>query len=252
MNSMLRVGSPTSMRGRGIGVVRWRRWCRRSRRCAEPDDRDDVAGLGLLDLDPAQLVEQQDAVDRARHDDAPGLQQRWPAARAGPDPATIRPMAIRPTYSEKSSVVQSIWNGLSRSTSGPGTFSTIRSKQGPDVAGRWPSGSCDAKPALARGEDVREVELLLAGAQLDEGVEDLVQDLVGPGVGPVDLVDHDDRADVAVERLAEHELGLGHRPLEGVDQHEGAVGHLERPLDLAAEVGVAGRVDQVDLGRGRS
>ena len=54
------------------------------------------------------------------------------------------------------------------------------------------------------------------------------------------------------ERLAEDELGLGHRPLEGVDQHEGAVGHLERPLDLAAEVGVAGRVDDVDLGRRRS
>ena len=62
-------------------------------------------------------------------------------------PATIRPMAIRPTYSEKSSVVQSIWSGPSGSTSGPGTFSTSRSSSGlmsPEVA--W--ASCEANPPL--------------------------------------------------------------------------------------------------------
>ena len=58
--------------------------------------------------------------------------------------------------------------------------------------------------------------------------------------------------DVACERLAEHELGLRHRPFERVDQDEGTVGHLEGALDLAAEIGVAGRVDEVDLGRRRS
>ena len=57
---------------------------------------------------------------------------------------------------------------------------------------------------------------------------------------------------LAVEGLAEHEPGLGHRPLGGVDQHQRAVGHLQHALDLAAEVGVAGRVDQVDLRRRRS
>ena len=100
---------------------------------------------------------------------------------------------------------------------------------------------------LARGEDVGEIELILAGPLLDERVEDLVQDLGGPGIGPVDLVDHHDRPDVAGKRLAQHELGLRHRPFEGVDQDQGPVGHLEGPLDLAAEIGVAGRVDQVDL-----
>ena len=62
-------------------------------------------------------------------------------------PAAIRPIAMRPTYSEKSSVVQSIRNGLSESTSGPGTCWTIMSNSGltsPDVA----VGSCDANPAL--------------------------------------------------------------------------------------------------------
>jgi hypothetical protein len=40
---------------------------------------------------------------------------------------------------------------------------------------------------------------------------------------------------------------LGQRPLGGVDQQQDAVGHAHHPLDLAAEVGVAGRVDDVDL-----
>ena len=105
----------------------------------------------------------------------------------------------------------------------------------PEVA--WES--CEAKPALTRGEDVGEVELMLVGPQLHEAVEDLVEDLVGPGVGSVDLVDHDDRPDLVGEGLAEHELGLRHRAFEGVDEHQGAVGHLQGPLDLAAEVGVA-------------
>ena len=54
-------------------------------------------------------------------------------------------MAILPTYSEKSSVVQSICNGPSAWTSGPGTFSRIRSSRGlmsPEVA----LGSCEANP----------------------------------------------------------------------------------------------------------
>ena len=35
---------------------------------ASPTIGDDVAGLGLLDLDPAELVEDQHAVDRAGDD----------------------------------------------------------------------------------------------------------------------------------------------------------------------------------------
>ena len=50
-----------------------------------------------------------------------------------------------------------------------------------------------------------------------------------------------------LERLAQHEAGLGERALGGVDQEEDAVDHGQAPLDLAAEVGVAGGVDDVDL-----
>ena len=233
---MLRVGSPTSMRGRGVV----------SSGAAIVSPISTVGSPTIATMSPASACSTSTRPSLSKSStlsiepgttDAAGLEQRGLLARLTV-PETIRPMAIRPTYSEKSSVVQSIENGPSCSTTGPGTFSTIRSKSGrTSPAARC--GSCEAKPALPGGEDVREIELLLAGSQLHEGVEDLVEHLVGPGIGPVDLVDHHDRPDVAGERLAEHELGLGHRPFEGVDQHERPVGHLERSLDLAAEIGVA-------------
>ena len=72
-------------------------------------------------------------------------------------------------------------------------------------------------------------------------------DLVDAGVGPVDLVDDHDHGQVGLERLAQHEAGLGQRALGRVDEQQHAVDHRERPLDLTAEVRVAGRVDDVDL-----
>ena len=49
------------------------------------------------------------------------------------------------------------------------------------------------------------------------------------------------------ERLAQHEARLRHHALDGVHQQQHGVHHAEHALDLAAEVGVAGRVDQVDV-----
>ena len=74
----------------------------------------------------------------------------------------------------------------------------------------------------------------------------LVDDLAGPRVRLVDLVDADDRLQPDLQRLADDELGLRHRPFGRVDQHDRAVDHRQDPLDLAAEIGVAGGVDDVD------
>jgi hypothetical protein len=48
------------------------------------------------------------------------------------------------------------------------------------------------------------------------------------------------------EGLAQHETGLGLRAVIGVDEQQHAVDHAEGALDLAAEVGVSGGVDDVD------
>ena len=68
----------------------------------------------------------------------------------------------------------------------------------------------------------------------------------GAGVRAVDLVDDDDRLQPDLERLGDHELGLRQRAFGGIDQHQGAVHHVEDALDLAAEIGVAGRIDDID------
>ena len=107
--------------------------------------------------------------------------------------------------------------------------------------GRHPAGAAGAV------ED-REVKLLVGGVQRREQVEDLVDDLARPRVRAVDLVDRDDGAEPDLERLRDHEFRLRHRPLSRVHQDDDAVDHGQDALDLAAEVGVAGGVDDVDAG----
>ena len=88
---------------------------------------------------------------------------------------------------------------------------------------------------------------LVVGAEFDEQVEHHRMDIADAGVRPVDLVDDDDRLEAGGERLLEHEPRLRERPFRGIHQHERAVGHLQDALDLAAEVGVPRRVDEVHL-----
>ena len=102
---------------------------------------------------------------------------------------------------------------------------------------------------LAGGEHDGEVQRVLAVVlveQVHEQLVGLVDDLVDPGVAAVGLVDHEDHRHVGVERLAQHEPGLGERALGRVDQQHDAVDHRQAALDLATEVGVAGGVDDVD------
>src|SRR5205807_7164134 len=104
-----------------------------------------------------------------------------------------------------------------------------------------------ARPALERrGIDHGEIELRVGRAEPVEGIEGLIDHPPGAAAGPVDLVDHHDGLQPLGERLAGDEAGLRHRPLDRVDQQQHAVHHGQHALDLAAEVGVAGRVDDVD------
>ena len=104
-----------------------------------------------------------------------------------------------------------------------------------------------AVPALAIGVEHGEIELRLVGVEVDEEVVDFVEDFLRARVGAVDLVDDDDGRQLGFERLREHVARLRQRAFGGVDEQHDAVDHLERALHFAAEVGVAGRVDDVDL-----
>jgi hypothetical protein len=97
-----------------------------------------------------------------------------------------------------------------------------------------------------RGVHDGELDLLLGRVQVDEQLVAGVHHLGDPRVGPVHLVDHEDHRQAGGQRLAQHEPGLRQRPLAGVHQQQHAVDHGQATLHLTAEVGVAGRVDDVD------
>ena len=102
-------------------------------------------------------------------------------------------------------------------------------------------------PAVtARGVKNREIQLLVIGIQRDKQVEHFIDHRVGTAVRAVDLVDHDNRTEPLLQRFAKHELCLRHRPFSGVGQQDHAVGHAKNAFHLAAKIGMAGRVDNVD------
>ena len=91
-----------------------------------------------------------------------------------------------------------------------------------------------------------EIELVVIGFERQEQIEDVFQRLLGLGVVAVDLVDDDDRLEAQLQRLGQHEFGLRHDALGRIDQEHHAIDHGQDALHLAAEIGVAGRVDDVD------
>mmetsp|Transcript_3429 Transcript_3429/g.12444 ORF Transcript_3429/g.12444 Transcript_3429/m.12444 type:complete len:501 (+) Transcript_3429:1388-2890(+) len=92
-----------------------------------------------------------------------------------------------------------------------------------------------------------EVAQVVRGAQVAEELEGVVDDVVRPRGGPVDLVHHHQHPDSQLQGLLEHEPGLGHGTLHGVHQQKHAVAHPQDALHLPSKVGVARGVDDVDL-----
>ena len=139
----------------------------------------------------------------------------------------------------------SICSGASGSTFGGGDVAQDGLEQrlqvGPQLGGQ---------PGLAGdgvGVDHREIGLLVAGAQLDEQVKGLVEHALRVGVLAVHLVDHHDGPVAHLQRLLQHKARLRHGAFGGIHQQQHAIHHVHHPLHLAAEIGVAGGVDDVDL-----
>ena len=100
---------------------------------------------------------------------------------------------------------------------------------------------------LGVGVEHREIQLVLGGVEVDEQIVDLVQDLLDTPVRAVDLVDHHDGREPLLQGLAQDEPGLGQRAFGGVHQEHDPVHHVQGSLHFAAEIGVARRVDDIDL-----
>ena len=98
----------------------------------------------------------------------------------------------------------------------------------------------------ARGVKMRKVQLRIIGAQVGEQIEHLVQGAVRFRIRLVDLVQHDNRAQAQGQRLGGYEFCLRHRAFGGIDQQHDTVDHAQDPLHLAAEIGVAGGIHDID------
>ena len=239
-----KVGSSTFTRGRALGS-----WGEATVSPisipSSPTTAADFAGVDLVDLLAAEVLEEVDRDGLGGRDSAAGLHQDHVlplAERARLDPADGDPAhVVRPVEGGDEHLQRLVQVDLRA-----GDFlqhhvhQRLHRRRSSGRGRRWRSPPC-------AGEDVGKVGQHVVGAQFQEQLEDFVEDFVGPGVGPVDLVDHHDRPQSALEGLREHEPRLGHGPFGGVDQHQRAVGHPQHPLHLAAEIGVAGRVDEVDL-----
>ena len=82
---------------------------------------------------------------------------------------------------------------------------------------------------------------------LNEQIENFINDVIRPGIGTVSLVNDDDRFEFMFQCLGQNKAGLGHRAFEGVNDEQDAVGHLQDAFDFAAEVSVAGGVNDIDF-----
>ena len=113
------------------------------------------------------------------------------------------------------------------------------------VGGGVPVG---AHPALfGRTVGGGEIQLVVVGSQIEHEVEYSLLCQLGVAVGFINLVDDHDGFQTQLDGLLQHEACLRHGTFEGIHHQQHAVGHVEHTLHLAAEVAVAGGVDDVNL-----
>ena len=211
----------------------------------EAGDRDDVAGPGALGRDAIEGLGDEELGDLGVLDRAVQPAPRHALAaleRAVDDPAQRQATQVRRRVEVAHEGLESVVLVVDRARARSRRSSAKQRRQVAARGGRVARG-----PALARARvEDGERDLVLVGVQVQEEVLDLGDDLGDPGVGAVDLVDQQHDGQALLEGLAQDEAGLGQGALGGVDQQDDRVDHGQAPLDLAAEVRVTRRVDDVD------
>ena len=119
-------------------------------------------------------------------------------------------------------------------------------KQGHQIAAGVVGGQ-GSSTLTAGAEDDGGFDLLFGGVQIQQQLQHFVHHFQRTGVGAVYFVDHHDDLVAQFQRLLQDKTGLGHGAFKGVYQQKDTVHHFQHPFHFAAEVGVAGGVDDVDL-----
>ena len=211
----------------------------------EPGDGDDIAAMGLIEGAAGQAAETENLGDAHLLDDLAVLGQglgrhvRFHRAREDAPGQDAAEIGVGLQGADQHA------EGLVRDHRRRRHMGDDPLEQGGHIVARLVR--LVRRPALLRrGEENREIELLVAGVEQGEQIEDLAMDFERAGVGLVHLVDHDDRLQPQGQGLCQDEFGLRHGAFGSVDQQQHAVHHAEDALDLAAEIRMAGGVDDID------
>ena len=97
------------------------------------------------------------------------------------------------------------------------------------------------------GEDRAKFGLLIRGTQIYKEVESSVDDPISAGLGAINFIHDHNRPMTSLQRFPQHKLGLGHRAVNRINKEQNAINHIHDALDLTAEIGVAGRINNVDF-----
>ena len=89
--------------------------------------------------------------------------------------------------------------------------------------------------------------MLVGSIEVEEQLVNLVNDFCGPRIMAIDLVDDRDGRQSGFQSFAQNEARLWQTAFGGVNQKHHAIDHLQNTFDFAAKIGVAGRVDDIDL-----
>ena len=91
------------------------------------------------------------------------------------------------------------------------------------------------------------IQLILGSVKGAHEVEHSLLNLVGTAVEFVHFVDDDDGLELHLQGFLQNETCLRHRSLEGINEQEDAVGHVEHTFHFTSEIGVPRSVDDVDF-----
>ena len=93
----------------------------------------------------------------------------------------------------------------------------------------------------------RKIQLLFGRAEFVKQIKSLVDHPIRARAVAIHLIDHHDRAQAQRQCLLGNEAGLRHRAFHRIHQQQHTVHHAQHALHLAAEVGVAGCIDDIDM-----
>ena len=102
--------------------------------------------------------------------------------------------------------------------------------------------------ASCRCEYKGRIQLVFVCIQLHEQLQNLIHNLIRACFGSIHLIYADNNRVIQLQRLAQNEFCLGHRPFKCIHHQHNAVYHFQHTLYLAAEIGMSGGINDVDFG----